>query len=142
MWQELRPKIIQQLEAANHYALLTRIYLRDEDWTAAWTALGKVGQRSKSDWGYYSSTLDLEVAEQSRFSLPERAIPVYIKYARASIDQRARQYYQQAAEYLVVVRDLYDTIDEYDAWETLIAGIRSEFRKLPALQDELDKADL
>jgi uncharacterized Zn finger protein len=90
-------------------------------------------------WG---PRLDLEAAEKSRFARPRKAIPVYEKYARRSIDGRNRNSYSQAAVYLSIVRDLYRQLNEEKPWQDLIGGIRTEFRKLPALQDELNKAKL
>jgi len=74
--------------------------------------------------------------------MPERAIPVYVKYARRYINNRGRGNYQVAARLLAVVQQLYDRLDEIEKWEPFIAGIRAEFKTLRALQDELNKAGL
>ena len=71
-----------------------------------------------------------------------QAIPIYMDYARREINARDRNHYAQAARYLAVMRDLYQQIDDMEAWRGVINGIREEFRRLPALQDELNKANL
>ena len=58
------------------------------------------------------------------------------------IGQTRRKHYAVAADYLSTVRDLYRQIDEGKTWQTLIKDMRSEFKNLPALQDELRKAGL
>jgi uncharacterized Zn finger protein len=84
----------------------------------------------------------MEVARASREDRPQRALPVYVKAARQQIDQRNRKHYAQAAQLLKVVRNLYLRLNDEAGWQQTISGIRQEFRNLPALQDELNKAVL
>lgn len=140
-WETVRPEIIRQLEQSADFETLTRVYLHDEDWDAAWETFNRTSQparRGRMSW----RSLDFEVAERSRHARPRNAIPVYIDYARREIDQRSRDHYAEAASYLSVVHELYQQLDDEDAWRDLISGIRAEFRRLPALQDELNQAGL
>ncbi|MCB9437716.1 MAG: hypothetical protein H6673_12140 [Anaerolineales bacterium] len=139
-WENLRLQIIRDLQASENYELLTRIYLHDEEWALAWETLPAAEQQYRSS--IYPPKLDIIVAESSRHDLPERAIPVFVRYARQYIDSRGRDNYQQAASLLAKVQQAYDQLDEIETWETLIAGIRTEFKNLPALKDELKKAGL
>jgi uncharacterized Zn finger protein len=136
-WDTLRPQIIRNVKATENYELLTQIYLHDEEWTLAWDTLSKVKRAA-----YYGHSLELDVANASRHALPGRAIPVFVKYARQYINNRGRGNYQQAASLLTKVQQAYDQLDEIETWETLIADLRTEFKKLPALKDELNKAGL
>jgi uncharacterized Zn finger protein len=86
--------------------------------------------------------MDFEVAERSRHARPQKALPVYVDYARREINARNRNHYAQAARYLAIVRELYQQLGDEDAWRGTISGIRGEFRQLPALQDELNEAKL
>ena len=86
--------------------------------------------------------VDFTVAEQSRHVRPARSIPVYVAYARGEIDRRSRQAYAGAAELLQEVRKLHQQMNDSAGWQTLIGELRREFARLPALQDELDKAGL
>jgi uncharacterized Zn finger protein len=137
----VRPEIIRQLEHSEQFEVLTRVHLHDQEWDAAWDTLARLPQRSPKGWMNWSR-LDFEVAERSRHARPHKAIPVYVDYARREINARNRNHYAQAAIYLAVVRDLYQPLDDEQAWRGLISGIREEFRRLPALQDELNKAKL
>jgi uncharacterized Zn finger protein len=138
-WDTLRPQILKDLARQERYDVLTLAYLRDEEWDLAWDALPKI-KRTPHEW--YEPRIEFEVAEASRHARPERAIPVYIKYARKEISQRSRDHYAAAANMLATVQQLYDQVDEIERWETLIADIRMEFRTLRALQEELTKVGL
>jgi uncharacterized Zn finger protein len=140
-WESVRPEIIRQLEVREEFEVLTRVYLHDQEWDMAWDTLARQPQRSPKGWMNWSR-LDFEVAERSRHTRPQKAIPVYVDYARREINARNRNHYAQAARYLAVVRELYRQLGDEDAWRGLIGGIRGEFRQLPALQDELNKAAL
>ncbi|MBN2302909.1 MAG: SWIM zinc finger family protein [Anaerolineae bacterium] len=137
-WDQLRPDILSKLERDRRYDELTRIYLQDEEWAAAWDAAEKAASGNR--WG--GARLLLEVALKTLDTHPDKAIPVLIRHARASIDARQRKHYAQAAAYLLRVREAYRKQGQDSTWQTLITGIRTEFRNLPALQDELHKAGL
>lgn len=140
-WETVRPEIIQQLEGNDQFEVLTRVYLHDQEWDAAWDTLGRIPQPAQRGWMSWSR-LDFEVAERSRHARPGKAIPVYIDYARREIGRRSRNHYAQATRHLAVVRELYRQSDDMDAWNDTIRSLREEFRRLPALQDELNKAGL
>ena len=139
-WESVRPEIIRQLEHVEQFEVLTRVYLHDQEWDAAWDTLAQM-PRSPRGWMTWPR-LDFEVAERSRHARPHKAIPVYLDYARSEIARRSRNNYAQAARYLAVVLDLYRQLDDEDAWRGVISEVREEFRRLPALQDELNKAKL
>lgn len=141
-WETVQPAIIAQLEKAKQFATLTRVYLAEEDGDKAWSTLAKVSKSSDRMMGYSHYGLEMDVAKRTIKTYPEKALPVYIKAVNEAIDQRTREKYQQAANYLTVIRDTYDSIDEFEKWEALIAKIRNQQPRLPALLDELKKAGL
>lgn len=136
-WDAIRPQVIANLQQKQEFDTLTRIYLIDGEWTLAWETLPKAKLTS-----IYGEPLDLTLAQASYEAMPEQAIPVYIKYARMAIDNRNRDQYAVAAGLLATVQMIYDQMDEIEKWEQLIAHIRREFKNLPALKDELNKAGL
>jgi uncharacterized Zn finger protein len=101
-----------------------------------------LARRPASPFDWERRNLEREVAERSRHVRPHKAIPIFVRHAEALIGRRERKYYQAAAGDLSVVRDLYRQIDDEAAWQELIARIRAEYKRLPALQDELGKAGL
>jgi uncharacterized Zn finger protein len=142
-WDALRPEIIGWLKEKKQYPALIRVYLHDQEWDAAWETFEQQGtppRGSREVWNYLH--LDFEIAKRSHADRPQKAIPVYIKYARAEINQRNRDHYRSAAELLGIVRTLYRQTGNESSWTDLIAGIRAEFKPLRALQDELNKAGL
>jgi hypothetical protein len=140
-WGTLHPEIIEWLKAHQHWATLTRVYLHDEEWDAAWEALKRV-PAAKSSMVWEHDRLVWETAQRSRSARPRLAIPVYVQQARANITRRQRQHYAQAAQLLKEVRELYQQLQDEQGWRDFIKGIRAEFKNLPALQDELNKAGL
>ncbi len=141
-WQTIRPQVIAELEKKRAYQALTLAYLHDKDWDLAWVSLDQVSERQDHHPSHVIYRLDFTVAEESRHARPAPAIPVYIKYARAEIALRNRKRYAAAAKLLREVRGMYRQINKPESWDQFIAGLRIEFKQLPALQDELNKAGL
>jgi uncharacterized Zn finger protein len=142
-WANVRPEVLRKLSDDQQYAVLTQIHLYDEEWDAAWETLERIPQQpSRGFWSGWGANLDLEVAQKSQHARPQKAIPVFVKYARREIAAKDRSHYRQAAVHLATVRALYEQLGDEPSWRALIAGIRDEFRTLRALQDELSKAGL
>lgn len=141
-WRTVRSQIVAELEKKQAYQVLTLVYLHDEDWDLAWVSLDKVSEPQFHHPSHVIYRLDFTVAEASRQILPAPAIPIYIKYARAEIALRTRKRYADAATLLLEVRGMYRQMNDSASWQTFIADLRQEFARLPALQDELNKAGL
>jgi uncharacterized Zn finger protein len=134
-WEKTRPEIIQLL--SKHTATLIRVYLFEQEWDAAWKALEDATKDRRAVYG-----IDLEVTDATRSTHPRKALEVYLKHARFNIDQRSRENYQQAAHQLASMKEIYSQLGEVAEWERLIASIKTDFKRLPALQDELRRAKL
>ncbi|TRZ52299.1 hypothetical protein D4S03_03660 [bacterium] len=138
-WESLRPRLLAGLEKGPHPALLADIYLRDEEWDAAWAVAENFGTRQPA-WGW--ENLRLHVAQASDKHRPQKAIPVYLDAAEKLITQQGRKNYAAAAGYSRRARDLFIATKRGDEWQKTIADLRERHRNLPALQDELRKAGL
>lgn len=141
-WSSIQPNVVSELKRKEAYAVLARVHLHEEDWDLAWDALGKVSLRPGHHPAHVNYRLDFAVAEKSRHARPALAIPIYVNYARAEIDLRNRLDYASAAELLREVREMYRQMNDSAGWQTLIADLRRDFARLPALQDELNIAGL
>lgn len=120
---------------------MTEIYLEEGEVDRA---LETVEQIRAPGWGqvWVGSPLRIRVAQAAEESRPRTAIRLYVEAAERLIAARGRGNYGTAATYLVRVRNLYHRLGEPETWETLIADLRERNRRLPALQDELNKAGL
>ncbi len=142
LWQTLRPQVHSELKQEEDYLTLTLAYLHDEDWDMAWETLAKVSVPPGRHPAAAPYRLDFTVAKASRQARPAQAIPVYIKYARTEIARRTRKRYAAAAALLADVHGIYAQLNDMASWQSLIADLRQEFARLPALQDELNRAGL
>jgi uncharacterized Zn finger protein len=140
-WANTHGDLVGWLEKQRKYEVLTRLHLHDENFEAAWKTLALVPKSTVHNW-MYTSSLEFEVAEKSRNIFPERALPVYIQAANKAIAGRTRDTYRQAASYLQIAQELHQKMGDTAGWQKLIDDIRYEFKKLPALQDELKRARL
>ena len=136
-WEHLRTKIIVRLESEKKFDLLVEIYLFEKDVKKALLTLEKVKIRH---WG--GNALRIEVAKASKEKLPHESICIFVEEAERFITRRGRDNYAEAAQYLYEVRDTYRQMNDMQTWEKFMAGLRENYRKLPALQDELNKMKL
>lgn len=137
-WDAVYPQLIDEVQASGDNALLINIYLHDEKWDLAWRTLRKVEASPEGD----SDGLDLHVAQASCDEYPERAIPVYMKYVHQHIGQRNREGYAEAVRLLGMVQGAYEQQDEFERWERVIATLRTQYKALRTLQNELKRAGL
>jgi len=124
--------LIRRLEADQHWDLLIEIALEEGEVSRAIELLPR--QR----WGRH----DLMVAQAAEAEYPEEAIEIYRWQVDQLINHRGRENYNEAASILRRVREIHKRMDTEPEWEAYIAELRERNRRLPALQDELNKADL
>lgn len=132
----LRTEIITWLENEEKFHLLVEIYLSEKDIKNALTALELV----RAHWGI--EDLRFTVARAAKEAYPQEAIRIFTKDAENFIGRRGRDNYAQAAQRLDEVRDVYRQLADTQTWDKLIADIREQHKRLPALQDELNRRRL
>lgn len=131
-WGSLRPDLIRTLEADQQWDLLIEIALEEGDVTRALELLPR--QR----WARH----DLQVARAAESSHPRDAIQIYARRVERLINARGRDNYREAASILQRVREVYNRLRANVEWEGYFSELRARHIRLPALQDELDKAGL
>ncbi|MEM7125813.1 MAG: SWIM zinc finger family protein [Chloroflexota bacterium] len=143
-WPTVHGQTVERLTNESKYHTLTEIYLVDGDVDSALKSLQQMGQnRSRIYSSYFNPTsLHAKVADAAKESHPEAAIRIYLELAEESIAGKNRKYYASAASVLLIVRSIYQSQGQTDAWREQIAQIRSQYRTLPAMQDEFNKAGL
>jgi uncharacterized Zn finger protein len=135
----LRERVQEGLERAGNFSLLVEIHLSENDTEQALSALEKVNPEL---WGSRMTVLRRQVAQAIEHTQPREALRLYLLLVEELIDQRSRGSYAEAARILQHVNRLYQHLGEPHSWERLIAGFNEEYRRLPALQDELRRAGL
>lgn len=91
---------------------------------------------------YPSGNYKAKVAQAAEQTKPEAAIALYQQLAGQAIAGRSRSAYQTAAQCLKRIQPLLVATNAQDEWQVYLKKIRSEYVRLPALQDELNKAGL
>jgi uncharacterized Zn finger protein len=132
-WDSLRIQIIAEMENKKDFDFLIRFYLLEKDVGNALTTLEKLPSR------WRDHILQIEVAQAAKKQYPQEAIRIFTKEADGFIEDRNRASYSQAALCLREIHDIYHQLHEMQAWDKLIADIRERYRRLPALQDELNQ---
>lgn len=147
LWPAERRKVLLALEEKGLWGVLVNIFLAEGEVGEALTALGELEQRptyaAAGYYGYWNlGDYRLRVARAAEDDYPERAIAIYQQIAQHHIDQRNRNHYQQAAEYLDRARTLYERQGRYEAWRDFITDLRNRHRTLRALREELSAREL
>ncbi len=137
-WPILQAQLINRLIDTEQFALLTEIYLSENNIDEALLMLSKVGGGFHS-WG---GDLSIEVARTIETIRPRDAINLYLSKINSLIKQRGRENYTLAASYLKRIRKLYIDLNEINRWKILIKYLRQQHRHTIALMDQLEKARL
>jgi len=148
-WSDLRPRLIQTLGQQSRWGALVTIYLDEGEVGHAIAALAEMERASKSSYqgfGYrsdgVSSTYQAQVAKAAEERYPHEAIRLYKSVIQTLVDGRGRDNYQQAADFLMRVRLLYQKQEQEPEWHAYIAHLRNSNKSLRALKEELDKRNL
>lgn len=135
-WESLRPQIMSELEKKKDFEFLIDLYLLEKEVGKALATLEKVQPDSGDQYLY------MEVAQAAKKEYPREAIRIFTREAERFIDYRNRDSYSQAALCLREIRDIYRQLNEAQSWQKLITDVREWYKRLPALQDELDRRKL
>lgn len=143
VWPETREEILDKLEKKGSFVLLTQIFVDEERVDDALDALKRSEERrNRSTYQWHHPYLRLSVAQLAETERPDAAIAIYHAEAVNQINGRKRDTYAVAAGHLARIKGIYSRREQMHAWNELIAQIRQEYKRLPALQDELKKAGL
>jgi uncharacterized Zn finger protein len=135
-WDDIYANIIAEFENKKNFDFLINIYLEEKEVGNALATLEKLPER----WGNHE--LHLEVAQAAKEQHPQEAIRLFTKEAERFINYRDRGNYSQAALCLREIRDIHRQMKDTPSWDKLITDIRKRYKRLPALQDELNQLKL
>jgi hypothetical protein len=137
--ETVRARVLDRLEAAGNFSLLVEIYLLENEVDLALAAMERV---NPDIWWGRVAVLRRQVAQAVEVPRPHEAIRQYQLLAEELIRQRSRGSYAEAARLLLQVRKLYHGLGEEERWQQIFQAIRQDYRRLPALMDELHRAGL
>jgi len=135
VWEEVRTGVLKELKDKNNYGKLIEIALHEGNVTRALELLPRA---QGGGWHDYRA----EVARAAEEKQPLDAIALYQEIVETAIGWRQRKTYRQAAEFLRRIKGLYERLGCRGEWEKYLAALRKEYARLPALQDEFNKAGL
>lgn len=145
-WTELRAQLLQILTQQRSWAALTSIFVDEGEVEQALVAL-KEGEQTQRVPVYGSgspslSTLRIRVAQAAEETHMDEAIQIYARVVEALIEQRGRENYQQAVAYVSQMKQLYQKMEREKTWETYLVGLRTRYKSLRALKEELERKGL
>ena len=134
-WESLRPILLKAIDPVRQASLLLNIALDEGD--IAWAL-----EIAFHPEALLTPEVLIRVAQAAETDYPRAALEIYRCRAERAIAARGRANYQAAAEHLLRVRALHSRLGEQAAWNTYIAHLREDHRRLRALREELDIAGL
>jgi uncharacterized Zn finger protein len=130
-WGDLRPVLMQILQASPHMDVLVDVYLSEEDWDKAISIAKKTGE-----WNY---SLIEKVADAVFPFRPDWVIQASRKQAEGLIAKTQSKYYATAARWLAKMKQAYLASGRKEEWLSYLEGLKSTYSRRPALQAELRK---
>ncbi|RZM82797.1 SWIM zinc finger family protein [Leptolyngbya iicbica] len=134
-WDTLRQSLLTQLESQNRLGHLIDIALWEQDWEMALYNLQQC-----TCWQRAAHIAPVAAAIST--DQPGTAIALYQELITAAIEQRGRENYRRAAQYLTAMKPLFAQVDRAAEFIEYVEQVRSQHKRLPALQQELDTAGL
>jgi uncharacterized Zn finger protein len=141
-WNGVYSQTILELINNGEDELLTEIFINEHDIERALIHLEKFKQKASKPYWWEGSRLDIRLAEAAASSHTHVAIHLYLDKVSRLIKLRGRSNYATAVRLLLKVKQIYSSENDLLSWSKLISQLRSENQRLPALQDELDQAEL
>lgn len=133
--------------------------LTEADELTLYAAFGKYGIDSFSDYllknGRYQHWVALHQLHPSSISYldqcglkevvahaPETTLPLYHYYATGEIQQKSRQNYKQAVRIWRAMKSASKKAGKLDYFETYMEAVQQQYKRLRALQEEINKSNL
>ena len=141
-WDTLQPELLAFLRSQKNKEVLIRIYLDEGDIDLA-LELANKEPVTHFHFGFaYSTSIQLEVAKKAEKARPQAAVEIYRKYGENYILGRNRGSYREGCRFLKKAKSIQHSLGQDTDWERYIDKLRTQFRNLPALQEEMKKASL
>ncbi|WP_154017841.1 SWIM zinc finger family protein [Candidatus Protochlamydia phocaeensis] len=142
-WTRVRQEILEHLSDLHYSLLLLEIYLDEKDLVRAIDVFNQHllrGQGLFKDIHY--TLLALRLASEARHKHPLIALKIYQDAVQELVEERNRENYQKACDYLKLIRSIYKDLQQEEGWEIYFKTFMQAFRRLKALKDEIQRAGL
>ena len=157
--QETLPPMRRQLFTRLIDTLFTTVDLTEEEELLLYSAYGKHGvqpfsdylirQERFADWAALHQLYPSSIAHLDAYGLkkvvanaPEVTLPLYHYYAMDEIRQKSRMNYKQAVRIWRSMKSASKKAGKMSFWEDYIQTVRQQYKRLRALQEEIDKSNL
>lgn len=127
-----RSSILKTFEQQKAWLMLLEIALYEQDLDRALELVAR----------YPVGAYQVRVAQAVEKTKPQAAIALHQQLVDQAIAQKSRSSYKTAAQYLKRMQPIFSATNTHHEWETYLQQIRSQYDRLPAFQDELNKAKL
>jgi uncharacterized Zn finger protein len=144
-WETVQTELLAFLKKSKATSLLIQIALDEAQVDKALELLKshkRASDSTEGPYGYGLYEVAIDVAKATEDTHPLESIEIYQSYAERLIDQRGRDNYRQACEYLTSMGNIYQKIDQSTVWTDYIMSLREKYKNLPALKDEMARAKL
>ncbi|WP_244896239.1 hypothetical protein [Planomicrobium okeanokoites] len=139
--------------------LFSLIHLSERDWEDLFRQFGHYGLPAYSTYliekGFFKQWAELHHMHNSPLyfaeecglkevheAAPDYALPLYHRYAMAHLDDRSRASYKQAVRIWKKMKSACKKSDQMEFWKSYIKEIRTQNKRLRALQEEIEKGNL
>ncbi|MBX7222040.1 MAG: SWIM zinc finger family protein [Blastocatellia bacterium] len=125
-WEACQPVLMEA--AKRRPEVLAQVYLFEKQWDDAVKLATAKGQ---------SDNVKITVADGVKEVKPQVSLEIYRELMEANIAERSRNGYNRGAKHAAAIKDIYCTIlKDKLTWANFIQGVRTHYKRLPALQDE------
>ena len=139
--------------------LFSQIQLSELDWEDLFRQFGHYGLPAYSTYliekGFFKQWAELHHMHNSPLyfaeecglkevqeAAPDYALPLYHRYAMAHLDDRSRASYKQAVRIWKKMKSACKKSDQMEFWRFYMKEIRIQYKRLRALQEEIEKGNL
>ncbi len=138
-WTQVRQTALNHLQQTGNWYQVAGLLLDEGDLPGALAAYRHIPSGYGYDnLGFSQSDLGWRLAQAAESVAPDDAIAIYRKRAESLISRRKRDAYRDATAYLERIRDTLRRHGRETEWDEIITTLRTEFKTLRALREELD----
>lgn len=143
--KQVREEVISFLKDMNHQVLLVEIYLDEKDLKRAIEVFSVMTSQAVAQDGFQDANqflLALRLASAARYKHPQDSIKIYQLVVQDLIEERNRDSYRRACDYLKIIRDIYKETHQIKAWQAYMKNFMQTYSRFRVLQDEMHRAGL